>query len=395
MLLAITALIGLHLIPLPPALWHALPGRELAWQAGQVAGIDQPWRPLTLVPYRTWNAFFSMLVPLAVLLLWARCPAEQRGAVLPLLLVIGFLSAVVSILQVATGSLYIYKITNLGSAVGIFANRNHQADFLACLFPALAAFVATANGETARAQRLAFALVFGIALLPLILVTGSRAGLLLSVLGIGASLFVFRLRGERRSKKRSSRFRVRPVYIAVGLAVVLVVVTLLLAKGEAVARLLATGNSQEVRLPGWRVVAGLIGQYLPFGSGVGTFVEVFQIGEPIKLIDSSYFNHAHNELLEVALTVGIPGLLLIALGIFAWARCAVRLWGARNNPDRAVILGMLGALISLILGLGSLVDYPLRTPFLGALFVVASLWMAEGCSNLEGSPRRRESARKG
>ena len=47
MLLAMAiALVGLQLVPLPPALWTALPGREGLATAAQLAGFPQPWRPL-------------------------------------------------------------------------------------------------------------------------------------------------------------------------------------------------------------------------------------------------------------------------------------------------------------------------------------------------------------
>ena len=55
-----SALIGLHvlhLIPLPPAMSTALPGREIAATASALVGAEDVWRPLAMVPYRAWNAF--------------------------------------------------------------------------------------------------------------------------------------------------------------------------------------------------------------------------------------------------------------------------------------------------------------------------------------------------
>ncbi|MBW7449480.1 hypothetical protein C0101_015670, partial [Staphylococcus aureus] len=43
-------LVFLQLLPLPPGLWEALPGRQPFMQAAAVSGQPQPWRPLAIVP---------------------------------------------------------------------------------------------------------------------------------------------------------------------------------------------------------------------------------------------------------------------------------------------------------------------------------------------------------
>ena len=60
------ALVFLQLIPLPPAVWSALPGR-----AGIASGFDRleeprPWLPLSLTPQDTVAAFPTLLPPLAI-----------------------------------------------------------------------------------------------------------------------------------------------------------------------------------------------------------------------------------------------------------------------------------------------------------------------------------------
>ena len=47
-----------HLIPLPPSLWHHLPGRELVLDIDAFAGLGGTWRPLTLFPEGTWIVCF-------------------------------------------------------------------------------------------------------------------------------------------------------------------------------------------------------------------------------------------------------------------------------------------------------------------------------------------------
>src|SRR5688572_6479268 len=46
LLLALTAVILIQLIPLPPAIWSSLPGRSTYVQALELGGIPAVWRPL-------------------------------------------------------------------------------------------------------------------------------------------------------------------------------------------------------------------------------------------------------------------------------------------------------------------------------------------------------------
>ena len=115
-------LIGLQLIPLPPAFWGALPGREIVTEIDRVAGLGNVWRPISMVPSGTWNALFSLLIPLAVLLLGVQLTRDQRFQLLPVLLILGLSSGAIGLLQVTSAAdspLYFYEITNNGWAVSV------------------------------------------------------------------------------------------------------------------------------------------------------------------------------------------------------------------------------------------------------------------------------------
>jgi O-antigen ligase len=116
-------------------------------------------------------------------------------------------------------------------------------------------------------------------------------------------------------------------------------------------------------------------KYFPFGSGAGSFVEVFQIDEPNRLLGLSYANHAHNDWLELMMTMGLPGLLLLLVSLWAFARATRAAFRAPLGEGRRAPFARLGAVILLIFALGSIGDYPLRTPSLACLFVVAVLWL--------------------
>ena len=67
---AVVLLTLIHLIPLPPSVWMALPGRELAAEAARAGGIEQPWRPIALVPWRGWNALFALMIQVTGIVLF-------------------------------------------------------------------------------------------------------------------------------------------------------------------------------------------------------------------------------------------------------------------------------------------------------------------------------------
>lgn len=397
MLGAVALLTAIHLVPLPPSIWASLPGRALLVDMGNIAGIAQPWRPLALVPFATWNALFSLLIPAAVMLLMIRCSDEERRKLVWPLLAFGAVSAMLAVLQVVLKdrSLYFFEITNFGSAVGLFANRNHQAVLLACLLPVIATLAAKPNErrEIRRGRKWA-GLAAALLIIPLILVTGSRAGVLTGLVAIVLSAVLYdtasRTKGESIDLRKRVMFYGSAAVLSLGLAGLFV----LFSRAESISRFAtATVEPGAVdgsgsRWPLWEALFPLVGKYFPLGSGIGSFVEVFQIDEPGALIHKSYLNHAHNDLLEIAIVAGLPGLLLVVLGVAAFLFAAIQLGFRTNSGHPNIVMGRLGLSIILILGLASLADYPLRTPALMALFAVASIWVARGCAEIANGAGR-------
>src|SRR5690606_18500735 len=109
-----------------------------------------------------------------------------------LVLGLGALTAIWGLLQLMgsyRGPLYLYSMTNYGSPVGLFASRNHQTVFLASLIPLLYCWVHLAQGTwkdlgTSKGRRSGIAATGILLLIPLVLVAGSRAGLLTLVLSM-------------------------------------------------------------------------------------------------------------------------------------------------------------------------------------------------------------------
>ena len=69
-------------------------------------------------------------------------------------------------------------------------------------------------------------------------------------------------------------------------------------------------------------------------------------------------------------------MLLMVSATFAWAIRTVTLLRNSHRGRIEIQLGLAGAIILLILGAWSLVDYPLRTPALVSLAALCAVWMA-------------------
>jgi O-antigen ligase len=104
---------------------------------------------------------------------------------------------------------------------------------------------------------------------------------------------------------------------------------------------------------------------------VGSYVEAYQVLEPDNLLRPTFSNHAHNEVLEILFTAGIPGAVLILLAL---AFLAAAVWRGLRTAGEAALFKRLGILVIILLAIASISDYPVRTPILSAVFVLAAIW---------------------
>jgi O-antigen ligase len=380
LLLAGLALIMVaQLVPLPPDLWRALPGHARFADLVAATGQDDVWRPISLTPDLTLASLTGLIVPLAALILAASIPPERCRKILPWLLGAVALSCLWGLAQVAGGpqsGFYRYSVTNLDAAVGFFSNRNHNAVLLAAAFPMLAIWMRAPTRHT-RVHPLArrwVAIASAVFLIPMLLVTGSRGGLLLGFAGAAfAAWYLWRTRDLVAAVAPSGRFGRLVRFLPFVAAGIVVVAALLLARAEAITRIFGESLADDPRAHFTPLVFRITKDFMPFGSGFGSFDPVFRAYEPAEALRPLYFNHAHNDLLELAMTGGIPALLIILLFFIWFARIIALLIRARRG--RGADFGFLAAAIIVSTLASSLVDYPLRTPLLAALFAICCAWL--------------------
>lgn len=387
---ALAALILLQLIPLPPDLWQSLPGRERYAFALAAAGGENVWRPISLTPDLTLNAAIALIVPLAALIGFAAIRRDQRQALLPALLVAACASAVLGIVQLSSGdesSSYLYEVTHSGSAVGFFSNRNHQAALLAMAFPMLRLWtLMPTKDEHYGRMRFWTAAGMGLLLVPMLLVTGSRAGIGLGLVGLLAAFLVAPIGAGRAHGARRWGRVAKLVLVITPLALAAAVI--LFGRAVAIDRLAGQDLQAELRVQHTPLMLDMVRDFFPVGTGFGSFDPVFRNFEPDGALSDRYFNHAHNDLIELALNGGAAALLLLAAFLIWWVSKSVVAFRTQRIRSPNTLLARLGAIMIMILFLGSVVDYPLRTPFMAVVFVIACGWLARAGSTPESAEDR-------
>ena len=378
-LILVAAVVGLgilQLLPLPPAVWKNLPGRDSVIELDSILGWTV-WRPLTLDPERTIRALILLIPTIAMLLGCMRLPLNERVKLLWVAAAGGILSALVGISQFAThGGFTPYPSAHSGFPIGFFVNRNHQAAFLLSLMPVVGFLASQVRRATmGRRATLAIALCALVVLSIVIVATTSRMALALLPFVLTASLAVM-FAGESVIKG-----------VAPAVAIIGSVFAIIVVRGGLSPNLARFSSLNDARFSYWTDVRWALGHYGLAGTGFGTFIPVQKTAESLSTVTPAIVNHAHNDYLELLLDGGVPVLLLIAS--FA-AILGLALFRLRSAPPERQRLGAAAfAGMAAILAFSS-VDYPLRMPAVAAVFAVLFSLLLRGNS---GQPRLAEDNR--
>ena len=349
------ALIVIQLVPLPAGIWPKLGGRNEIASGFATLGLPLPALPISLTPYKSLDTLLALIPPLAIFCAMVRLKAYRPAWMVAALLAGLILGVLVGALQVSsadplTSPWYLYPDTNFGVAVGLFANANHMGILLVVALPFLAALAASGRGVGLQRYTGLVAWVAGTGLVVLvgIALNGSLAayGLALPVL-LASGLILL---------PRRSRWR----WWAGGASALLLASAIVVIATRPVGGALlhiAGSTSVESRAEMFRTTARAIGDFMPFGSGLGSFRDVYHLYETASEVTPTYVVHAHNDYLELALELGVPGILLILLFFIWWFGAVWRVWySAEAGPYARAASIASAALLA-----HSLVDFPLRT----------------------------------
>lgn len=368
---AIASLPLLQLIPLPPQIWSALPGRQSFVAAFRAEGLPLPWIPLSLSPATTLRSFFAVLPPVTIFVAAALLNGAARRTMTLVLSALACAGVALGLAQISGGAgspLRFYSITNPQQAVGFFANRNHFSAFLYSAIPFLGAWAVWLTRER-RADVLAGVAVCVAIYLVLMLGVGlsaSRAGMLLAaVAGLGVLGLAFAGGGRGRG--------IGPGTIGIVASVVFATLFVALLGLNQIVQNLGPNGFHDARVEITRTTWRAAEAFAPFGTGFGDFVPVYQMFESPTAATSEYINRAHNDWLEVWLESGALGAAAAVMFLIWYVARFFKVWrnAEGENVGMRQLLARASTIVVALLALHSLVDYPLRTTAMACVFALA------------------------
>lgn len=391
----------LQLIPLPPWIWSKLPGRDGVEGVFMVLGGSRPWLPISVAPSATWLAFLSLVPPAAAFLCVLQLGWRERRLLSLVVLAVGAFDGLIGLLQVAQGPSSpwrFFAITNDTEAVGFFANRNHFAALLYALLMFAAVWAVDLGfrvGSWSNRKSFDSVAILGLTA-SLMLFVGiiagqamarSRAGLILTIVALVATFASAFM--DRRSAPGMTQTKL--LIGATALAV-------LLAVQFALYRILdrfAVDPLADARIPFARNTFRAAIAFMPFGSGLGTFVPVYGMFErPQEVIANTFANHAHNDILELWLETGVLGAILLGCFLIWLLSRSARIWLHQSLGGREIDESLARAatvVIALVMA-HSFVDYPLRTGAMMGIFAFACGLLIEPLGVRESTGTEHEHA---
>src|SRR5690606_19638400 len=161
--------------------------------------------------------------------------------------------------------------------------------------------------------------------------TNSRAAVVIGVLMLVIAPLAMAVSRLRRSGQ--SRRGIAALLLAAGLS----------ALGLSAAMgWMKVDQIEELRWIIRQATAVLAAMHLPWGSGVGSFVPVFQQAMPESLLMAAYINAAHNDYSQVWLETGIPGIVVAVMVVATLAVTLRRHWAHQTGDRRLVWCALLG-----------------------------------------------------
>jgi hypothetical protein len=362
----------LQLVPLPAGMWSLLPGHAPYAASLPFSGEDavQAMRPLSIHPRATQYSWLVILPCLALFLLALSVPRHKVRRLVALFVVVAVCEALLGIVQLgaAPGSpLYFGNTHGGGASTGTYVNRNHFAALMAMAVPSALVLwyletrmARNGNGEALlphprhrdrwRAMQVALALPVLFILVGLVF-SMSRGG-------IGAGFLAFALASLALVPRAQSRWA-KIGYGAIGAGAIA------FSAYIGLTPVLDRFGQENLSLgfQGRGVIAEATARaavdFLPFGSGLGTFADVFRRyqGEGMP----GFVDFAHNDYAQIFLELGVAGVAVIFLAMAAylsrWMQLA-RVWRERSlgHLQLAAGLGMLAMLVH------GLVDFNFHIP---------------------------------
>lgn len=260
------------------------------------------------------------------------------------------------------------------AVTGTYVNRNHFAGLMEVTI-AMALGLALArysggylvNGVRAHLWGLSEMLLDGrgallfsvLIMLAAMVFSTSRGG----IVSLGLAVLTLTILAATRFGRRSVEVRLAPwLLLAAALA------GLWLGYGQLAREMEATGLSSN-RLEIWAPVRHMVADRPLTGSGAGTFRWLYPAYKQDAGLGGLFFEHAHNDYLEILAEQGLIGLGLSGLFVGFCLRRLFQAWGRRGDRlARGILFGSLTGSLALLIH--ATVDFNFQIPANAAYFFV-------------------------
>lgn len=348
----------------------------------------QSWFPISIYTYSTKTEFFKVLAYIGMFFLITNTPGMRINRIVVVIISVGFCISLLGILQKFTGTKDIYWVRDASYAThfGPYVNRNHFAGYIGMVIPvalgllvsrfASVAFFKNADRRSIAAKfqshffanlLLTFVIVIMISALFLSLSRGGIMSFAVAVVAFCALISFTRLRAIMGRGWR----------IMASVIVITFVFLMWLGLGPVLNRM--SDLSSPTRYEIYENTINMAKDFPVFGTGLGTFQYIYP---GYKTLQSQlYYDHAHNDYLELVSDSGLVGFVIVLSGfiMFFW-KTLERWWERRHYYAKGVALGGVCSVIAILAH--SFTDFNLHIPA-NALFLSIILGLTHNTVNLK------------
>jgi O-antigen ligase len=209
-----------------------------------------------------------------------------------------------------------------------------------------------------------------------LLMSHSRGGLIAALAAVAVMMVLILMAPAARAPWR---------FWFVGIGGLGLAVIVLLTGATTFDRLDEMSKDLEMRPKIDAAVIRAIGDNWLTGTGYGSFADIFPLYQPLNVV--GYVDLAHNDYLENALELGVPGAaLLVATVLYLAGQCLVGIFRRRRD----VIYPLAGVAATVMVGVHSAFDFSLQIPAVTVTYaVILGLGVAQAVrsSRPEAPPR--------
>jgi len=366
--------------------------------------LGRPVQPLVSIV--RGEPFYALGAPLAAMLalLLGLIVGANRDRARQAFLVMAWAGAVYAVYGVfallfePTMILWREKTAYIGNVTGTFINRNTAAAYFgSCAVVWLVLLMQEirgrlpsgqiiwkealghilSEGQKIRDLVIRFSMLF--VCLAAMFMTGSRGGVLCSLLGLVIAFVAFFRRDLPGGKG---------VVVAVAAAGAMTLMLLVFMGGNVGNRFDVQGLADEGRLSAYRSTLRMIADHPWFGTGLGTFAWDFPAYRGADISMFGVWDRAHSTPLELAAELGIPLAALVAIG---WVVIFIVLTRGVGRRRRETVIPLAALTVALIAVLHSSIDFSLQTSgYTIVVFALLGLGLSQSLHGpLAGGYRRR------